>query len=105
MTPYAPVNTPTARLAASYARWPTSQTVPASLAQQSCARRRTIPERAREVLIRRVYRIGVQTVERSDDRYFVTIRNRSYASEHEVPIETARRYYRKMKRDAPATIA
>lgn len=50
----------------------------------------------REVLIRCVARIGVQTVERDGDRYFITIRNRSYASEHEVSLETARRYYRKM---------
>lgn len=52
----------------------------------------------REVLIRRVYRIGVQTVERDGDRYFVTIKNRTYSSEHEVPVETARRFYREMRR-------
>lgn len=53
----------------------------------------------REVLIRRVYRTGVQTVERDADfRYFVTIRNRTYESEVEVPIDTARRYYWAMKR-------
>jgi len=51
----------------------------------------------REVLIRRVYRTGVQTVEREDGRYFLTIKNRTYRSEHEVPIETARRYYRAMR--------
>jgi hypothetical protein len=51
----------------------------------------------REVLIRRVYRIGVQTVEREGERYFVTIRNRSYQSEHEVPVEAARRFYRAMR--------
>lgn len=52
----------------------------------------------REVLIRRVYRTGVQTVERDNEgRYFLTIKNRTYSSEHEVPIETARRYYRKMR--------
>lgn len=49
---------------------------------------------AREVLIRRVARIGVQTVERDGDRYYVTIKNRTYSSEHEVPVSTARRYYR-----------
>ena len=52
---------------------------------------------AREVLIERTYRIGVQTVEREDDRYFLTIRNRTYRSVVEVPVETARRYYRLMK--------
>ena len=46
-----------------------------------------------EVLIRRVARIGVRTVERESDRYFISIWNRSYRSRHEVPIETARRYY------------
>lgn len=51
----------------------------------------------REVLIRRVCRIGVQTVEREGGRYFVTIKNRTYRSEHEVPIETARRFYRALK--------
>jgi hypothetical protein len=51
----------------------------------------------RVVLIRRVYRIGVETVERDGDRYFVTIANRSYRSEVEVPIETARRYWRAMR--------
>lgn len=54
---------------------------------------------SREVLIRRVYRIGVQTVEREGDRYFVTIKNRTYRSEVEVPIEAARRYYRAMRDD------
>jgi hypothetical protein len=39
----------------------------------------------------------VQTVERDGERYFLTIKNRTYASEHEVPIETARRYFRKMR--------
>ena len=53
---------------------------------------------ARELLIRRVYRIGVQTVERDGERYFLTLRNRTYSSEHEVSIETARRYYRAMRR-------
>lgn len=51
----------------------------------------------REVLIRRVARIGVQTVEREGDRYFLTIRNRTYRSEHEVSVEVARRYYRKLR--------
>jgi hypothetical protein len=51
----------------------------------------------REILIRRVYRTGVQTVERQADRYFLTIRNRTYQSEHEVPVATARRYYRAMR--------
>lgn len=49
------------------------------------------------MLIRRVYRIGVETVERDGDRYFVTIANRSYRSEVEVPIETARRYWQAMR--------
>lgn len=53
----------------------------------------------REVLIRRVYRTGVHTVERDGDRYFVAIRNRSYRSEHEVPVEVARRYYRAIRDD------
>ena len=52
----------------------------------------------RELLVRRVYRIGVQTVEREGERYFVTLRNRSYASEVEVPVETARRYWQAMRR-------
>jgi hypothetical protein len=49
---------------------------------------------SREVLIRRVYRTGVQTVEREGDRYFLAITNRTYASVVEVAVETARRYYR-----------
>lgn len=49
-----------------------------------------------EILIRRVYRTGAQTVEREGGRYFLTIRNRSYRSRVEVPIATARRYYRAM---------
>lgn len=53
----------------------------------------------REVLIRRVYRIGVQTVEREGDRYFLTITNRTYRSEVEVPIEAARRFYAAMRAD------
>jgi hypothetical protein len=48
-------------------------------------------------LIRRVYKTGVQTVERDGDRYFVTIKNRTYESEHEVTAETARRYYWAMR--------
>lgn len=52
---------------------------------------------SREVLIKQTCRTGLQTVEREDGRYFVTIRNRTYSSEVEVPIETARRYYRAMK--------
>ncbi len=52
----------------------------------------------REILIRRVYRAGVQTVERDGEHYFVTIKNRTYQSEHEVPIEAARKHYRAMKR-------
>ena len=51
---------------------------------------------SREVLIREVCRTGVQTVEREAGRYFLTIKNRTYRSEHEVSIETARRYYRVM---------
>lgn len=51
-----------------------------------------------EVLIRRVYRTGVQTVERDGDRYFLHLRNRRNDSRHEVPIETARRFYAKMRR-------
>ncbi len=51
----------------------------------------------REILIRRVYRTGVQTVERDGDRYFVTIKNRTYQSEHEIPIEAARKHYRTMR--------
>lgn len=46
-----------------------------------------------EVLIRRVNRIGVRTVEREGDQYFVAIQNRSYRSRHAVTIECARRYY------------
>jgi hypothetical protein len=45
------------------------------------------------VLIRRVAPIGVRTVEREGDRYFITIKNRTYSSEHEVPVEVARRHY------------
>ena len=52
----------------------------------------------REVLIRRVYRIGVQTIERDGDRYFLTIRNRTYVCEQEVPRATARRYLEAMRR-------
>ena len=48
----------------------------------------------REVLIRRVYRTGVQTVEREDGRYFLTLKNRTNDTCYEVSIETARRYYR-----------
>ncbi len=51
---------------------------------------------SRVVLARRTYRIGVQTVEVARDgrgeRWFVTIRNRSYASEHEVPEAAGRRW-------------
>lgn len=54
---------------------------------------------SREVLIRRVAQIGVRTVERDGERYFITIRNRSYQSEHEVPIEVARRHYRSIARE------
>lgn len=50
-----------------------------------------------EVLIRRVYRTGVQTVEREGDRYFLTLRNRTNDTRHDVPIETARRYYKVMR--------
>ena len=53
----------------------------------------------REILIRKVARIGVRTVEREGERYFVTIRNRTYKSEHEVPIEVARRHYRALNRE------
>jgi hypothetical protein len=52
----------------------------------------------REVLVRRVCRIGVQTIEREGARYFITIKNRTYSSEHEVSAETARRYYASLKR-------
>ncbi len=56
----------------------------------------------REVLIREVCRTGVQTVERDGERYFVTIKNRTYQSEHEIPIEAARRFYRAMKGRTPS---
>ena len=56
-----------------------------------------VPGTPHEVLIRRVYRTGVQTIERDGERYFLTIKNRSYRSVVEVPIETARRYYRAMR--------
>lgn len=52
----------------------------------------------REILIRGVSRIGVRTVERDDAHYFLTIRNRSYASEHEVTVDVARRHYRHIRR-------
>lgn len=54
---------------------------------------------SREKLIVGVSRIGVRTVERDGARYFITIRNRSYQSEHEVPIEVARRHYRSIARE------
>jgi len=50
-----------------------------------------------EVLIGQVCRTGVQTVEREGDRYFVTIKNRTYYSRVEVPIEAARKHYRAMR--------
>ena len=53
---------------------------------------------ARVVLIRRVYPIGVQTVEKDGPRYYVTIKNRTYASEHRVPRKTALRYFRAMQK-------
>lgn len=59
----------------------------------------------RELLVRRVYRIGVQTIERDGERYFLTIRNRTYASEVEVPIETAQRYARAMGDEIPCGTA
>lgn len=37
-----------------------------------------------EVISRRVYRTGVQTIERRGDRFFLTIKNRTYASEVEI---------------------
>jgi hypothetical protein len=58
---------------------------------------RAAPLTTREVLARQVCRTGVQTVEREGDRYFVTIKNRSYESEHEIPIEAARRFYKAMR--------
>lgn len=63
----------------------------------------------REILARRVYRTGVQTVEREETlkqsgdasalvtRYFLTIRNRSYESEVEVDRDTAVRYYQALR--------
>lgn len=54
---------------------------------------------ASEVLIRRIYRTGVQTVEREGGRYFLTLKNRTNDTRIEVPIETARRYYAAMIRD------
>jgi hypothetical protein len=60
-------------------------------------RRRLLGLVAREILIERTHRIGVQTVEREGNRYFLTIRNRTYRSVVEVPVETARRYYRVMR--------
>jgi hypothetical protein len=56
-------------------------------------------EAVRIVLARRVYRTGVQTVELEDGHYFVTIKNRTYQSEHEVPYVTAMRYLEQMKGD------
>lgn len=53
----------------------------------------------RQVLIRRVFRTGVQSVERDGDRFFLTLKNRSNDIEHEVPVETARRYFRWMRDD------
>jgi hypothetical protein len=52
-----------------------------------------------EVLIRRVNRIGVRTVEREGEQYFVAIQNRSYRSRHAVTIETARRHYAALNRE------
>ncbi len=54
----------------------------------------------REILIRQLCRTGVQTIERDTaGRYFATIKNRTYSSEHEVPIEAARRLYRAMRNE------
>jgi len=57
----------------------------------------------REILARRVYRTGIQTVERDGDRYFLTIQNRAYQSEVEVDAFTARRYYCHL-RDIPVYV-
>ncbi len=56
----------------------------------------------REVLISKVYRTGMQAVEREGDRYFVTLKNRTNDTRHEVPIETARRFYSAIKKDRDA---
>ena len=55
----------------------------------------------RTVLTRFVYRTGVQTVEydREADQCWLTIRNRSYASEHPVAHHVAKRYYEAMLAD------
>jgi len=58
----------------------------------------------RIVLIRMVYRTGLQSVEREDGRFFLTLRNRTNTTEHEVPYETAMRYLRAMQDDRAAQI-
>lgn len=44
------------------------------------------------ILARRVYRIGVQTLSREGDRYFVAIENRTYRSRVEIPAERLDRW-------------
>jgi hypothetical protein len=59
----------------------------------------------REVLLKQVARTGVHTIEREGDHYFLTLTNRTYHSEHEVSVETARRYWRSMCADARSGVA
>jgi len=54
----------------------------------------------RIVLAERVYRIGRQTVELEDGKYWLTITNRTYHSEHRVEYETAMRYLKALKEES-----
>ena len=49
------------------------------------------------LLARTVNRIGVETLWERDGRYFARLENRTYRSEHEIPLESAIRRYHSMK--------
>lgn len=50
----------------------------------------------RVLLAKRLWRIGEETLWREGGRYFARIENRSYKSEHEIPVDSARRRYERM---------
>lgn len=52
----------------------------------------------RELLARRLWRIGVQTLWQVDGRFFVRLDNRTYHAEYEITRQAAMRRYRSMRR-------
>jgi hypothetical protein len=56
------------------------------------------PFAPKTLVVRRVYRIGVQTLTHEDGRWYISIQNRTYRSRVELTEAQARRWYEALTR-------